>query len=292
MGVRVRVVVYADQATAVRSTRAAFTRIAELDAVLSDYRLDSEISRLADRAGERVRVTDDLFAVMTQALSLARESGGAFDPTVGPLTQLWRSARAAGEPPPADRLARALALVGWENVSLDSTARTIRLAEPGMRLDLGGIAKGYVLDRAIGVLRQAGVTRALVEAGGDIVVGDPPPGRTGWHIEIPGAAGEVARRATALAHAAVATSGDSEQFVEIDGVRYSHVVDPRTGLALTNGLSATVIAHHGAVADALATTATILGREAGLALIERFGAIGLVRHRDGATGAAPLRGRD
>jgi len=277
MGVRVRVIVYADTATASRAASAAFARVAELDAALSDYRAGSEINRLADRAGESVRVGEDLYAVLELALRLARESGGAFDPTVGPLTRLWRAARRSGTLPAPDVLERARALVGPEKVSLDSAARTVRLAEPGMRLDLGGIAKGYVLQEALRALKREGVRRALVEAGGDIVAGDPPPAHEGWRIEIPVATGELARRAAALANAAIATSGDAEQFVVIDGVKYSHVVDPRTGLALTNGLSATVIAENGALADALATTATILGTEAGQAFIARFGAVGWIR---------------
>lgn len=274
MGVRVRVIVYADSATASRAASAAFARIAELDAALSDYRAGSEINRLSDRAGDAVRVGEDLYAVLELALRLARESGGAFDPTVGPLTRLWRAARTSGTLPAPDVLERARALVGSEKVSLDSAARTVRLAKRTMRLDLGAIAKGYVIDEALGALGRAGVRRALVEAGGDIAVGDPPPGLQGWRIEVPGATGELARRAGALANAAIATSGHAEQFIVIGGVKYSHVVDPRTGLGLTNGLSATVIAEDGALADALATTATILGAEAGLAFIERFNAIG------------------
>ena len=277
MGVRVRIVVYTDPATAARATRAAFARIAELDAALSDYRAGSEVNRLADRAGESVPVSADLYAVLDLALRVGRASGGAFDPTVGPLSALWRAARESGAAPNPDGLARARALVGAEKVSLDSLARTVRLA-PGTRLDLGAVGKGYVLDQALARLQRAGVSRALIEAGGDIVVGDAPPGLPGWRIDVPGATGEVARLAAGLTNAAVATSGDSEQFVVIDGIRYSHVVDPRTGLGLTNGLDATVIASDAALADALATAATVLGMEAGLALIEQFDAVGLVRH--------------
>lgn len=278
MGVRVRVIVYADQETASRAASAAFARIAELDATLSDYRVGSEVNLLADRAGNRVRVSDDLYAVLDMALRLARESGGAFDPTIGPLTQLWRAARESHALPAPEVLERARSLVGSEKVSLDSVARTVRLAAPGMRLDLGAIAKGYVLQEALTALRREGTQRALVEAGGDIVVGDPPPGRRGWRIDIPGATGELARRAAALTNAAVATSGDAEQFVVIDGVRYSHVVDPRTGLGLTSRVTATVIAANGALADALATAATILGPEAGQTFLERHEAVGLIWH--------------
>ena len=126
-----------------------------------------------------------------------------------------------------------------------------------MRLDLGGIAKGYILEEALHTLRSAGVRRALIEAGGDIVVGDAPPDRDGWRIDVTGADREFAARAAKLTNAALATSGPTAQFVEIDGVRYSHVVDPRTGVGLTNHVTAHVIARDGATADALATALTV-----------------------------------
>ena len=128
-----------------------------------------------------------------------------------------------------------------------------------MRLDLGGIAKGYILQQALGAMVPLGVTQALVEAGGDIVVGDAPPGRDGWRIDVAGSDAVFAARAARLTNAALATSGPTAQFVEIDGVRYSHVVDPRTGMGLTNGVTARVIARDGATADALATALTVAG---------------------------------
>ena len=147
-----------------------------------------------------------------------------------------------------------------------------------MRLDLGGIAKGYVLQEALRVLDARGVPRALVEAGGDIVAGDAPPGRTGWRIDTPGADEAVTTRAAALTRAALATSGAAMQFVEIDGTRYSHIIDPRTGLGLTHHLTAHVIAGDGATADALATALSVVGAAQGPSILRRFpGALASLR---------------
>jgi len=264
MGMAVRIVVYAaDDATARRAARAAYARIAELEDVMSDYRPESEVRRLAARAGEPVRVSDELFVVLARAVDLWRRSEGAFDVTVGPFVELWRTARRTGALPLRAALDSAARRVGSDKVHLDSVARTVRLDTPGMRIDLGGIAKGYILDRALDALRVQGVTRALLEAGGDIVLGDPPPGRRGWRIAI--AAGD-----TILANRAVSTSGDTEQFVIIGGVRYSHVIDPRTGMGLTSRREATVVAPDGVTADGLATALTLLDDARGARVLQSF----------------------
>jgi thiamine biosynthesis lipoprotein len=154
---------------------------------------------------------------------------------------------------------------------LNARDRTADLTVPGMQLDLGGIAKGYAGDEAIRILREHGVQSALFEAGGDIVVSDPPPRTRGWQIELPDG------RKKRLVNAAISTSGDTVQFLEVDGVRYSHVVDPRTGIGLTEHYAATVIAPRGITTDSLSTAATVLGKRAGEQLIRRFGAKGTVR---------------
>src|SRR5207248_3014190 len=147
------------------------------------------------------------------SLALARQSDGAFDITVGPFVALWRSARRTGRLPNRAQLDSAARRVGWRKVHADSATRSIRLDTAGMRLDLGGIAKGYILDQALLVLGRYGVTRALIQAGGDIVAGDPPPGLPGWRVDVPGARPLVRARAAALARAALSLSGDTEQFV-------------------------------------------------------------------------------
>ncbi|HEY3220409.1 MAG TPA: FAD:protein FMN transferase [Gemmatimonadales bacterium] len=271
MGVAVRIVLYAaDDAAARRAARAAYARIAALEAIMSDYRPESEVRRLAAMPGLDIRVSEHLFAVLARALELARLSDGAFDPTVGPFVELWRAARRSGRLPERTALDSAAARVGWRKVHLDSATRSVRIDVGGMRLDLGGIAKGYILDQARAALAQEGVTRALLEAGGDITVGDPPPGLPGWRIEIPGAGECIRARSHTLANATVSTSGDTEQFVVIAGVRYSHVVDPHTGLGLTNRRQATVVAPDGATADGLATALTVLDEEQHAALLRAF----------------------
>lgn len=275
MGVRTRLVVYApDEPTAVRACTAAFQRIAELEDLLSDYRPTSELRRLCAQAGgPPVRVSAELFSVLRQAQDLARRSRGAFDVTVGPYVALWREARRTGKFPSGEELRRARRAVGWRKVQLDPKARTVRLRVPGMRLDLGGIAKGYAGDCALTVLRQHGLRRALFEAGGDLVVSGPPPGRRGWRVELPPSSPGGKGRVLTLAYAAVSTSGDTEQFVEFQGRRYSHIVDPRTGLGLTHRRMVTLVARTGLVADGLSTAVSVLGPEEGRALVRSFSAL-------------------
>ena len=279
MGMPVRIVLYAPHDTIARAAaRAAFARVASLEDKMSDFRAHSEVRRLGALAGDCMNVSVDLYAVLERAIELARLSGGAFDPTAGPVIELWRDARRDDRTPPATALDSARALVGWRMLRLGGDGAEACLARPGMRLDLGGIAKGYILEEALGVLADRGIASALVEAGGDIVVGAAPPGASGWRIAVPDADPALVAGARELAHAAIATSGPTEQFVEIDGVRHSHVVDPRTGLALTRNVTATVIASDGATADALATTLTVLSREEGKRLLEHFpGALAGVR---------------
>ncbi|MGQ9455517.1 MAG: FAD:protein FMN transferase [Armatimonadota bacterium] len=270
MGVRARLVVYApSQKLAEAACKRAFGRIAQLEDVMSDYRPTSELMRLCAKAGGApVRVSRDLLRVLLKAREVSRLSQGAFDVTVGPLVRLWRDAISTGKLPPASKLDRALKLVGWQKVEIDSRSLTVRLPEHGMLLDLGGIAKGYACDEALKILRQCGVSRALVEMGGDIAVGSPPPGRDGWEIEVPAALPDERRQK--LANCGISTSGDTEQFVEIDGKRYSHIVDPRTGLGLTHSTEVTVIARDCTTSDSLATAASVLGPERAKALIRKY----------------------
>jgi thiamine biosynthesis lipoprotein len=267
----VRVVLFAAESSVARSAAAAaFDRIRKLEDTMSDYRDESEVRRLARRPGEWVPVSAELFTVLSAAVKLARRSDGAFDPTVGPVVTLWRAARKSGRLPAPDSLAAALKRVAWRSVELDSLRRSVRLARPGMLLDLGGIAKGYILDEALRALNAGGIVRALLVAGGDIVAGAAPPGLPGWRIEADGAGERIAPRAASLANAAFSTSGDSEQFVVIDGVRYSHVVDPRTGMALTHLRRAYVIAGSGVTADGLATALTVMDAAAGEQLLRQY----------------------
>jgi thiamine biosynthesis lipoprotein len=266
MGVKVRLVVYADSEEHARTAcKAAYDRVNELDEIMSDYSRVSELSRLCDQAGSGpVRVSDDLFRVLDYAQQVSRETDGAFDVTIGPLVKLWRQARKTAVLPSQAAIDEAKSRVGWQRMKLDRAAQTVELEKPGMKLDLGGIAKGYAGDEAIRVLREQGVPTALFEAGGDIVVSDPPPSAKGWHIELP------TGRTIDLANAAVSTSGDTAQYVDINGRRYSHVVDPHTGLGLSEHFIATVTAKHGITTDALSTAATIIGPARAEALCRHF----------------------
>jgi FAD:protein FMN transferase len=271
MGVEVRLVLYArDEVSARAGARAAYDRVARLEQMMSDYRPQSEVRRLERRVGEPVTVSAELVAVLAAAIRVAERSRGAFDPTVGPLVSLWREARRVKRLPDQRALDSARALVDWRAIVVDEKRGQVTLMRPGMRLDLGGVAKGYILQAALEQLREEGIASALLEAGGDIAVSAAPPGRAGWTVDAPFADSATAARALSLSNACVAASGPSAQFLEIAGVRYSHVMDPRTGMALTTQSHATVIATDCAVADALATALTVLEPESREVVIEAY----------------------
>ena len=264
MGMEVRIVLYAaGEARARSAARAAFDRIEELENIMSDYRPESELRRLERRPGEWIPVSEPLFYILARSVEVAEATDGAFDPTVGPLVALWRDSRRTRQLPEPRKLDSAHVLVGWRRIRIDTTGRRVHLTIPGMRLDLGGIAKGYILQRAVDALHQRGARSVLVEAGGDVALGDAPPGARGWTIA-------TQDSSVILANTSISTSGPQSQFVDIDGVRYSHVVDPHTGLGLTKGHSATVIAADGALADALATALTVLGPEHARRVLARY----------------------
>jgi thiamine biosynthesis lipoprotein len=275
MGTTFRIVLYAaDRETAEKASKAAFARVAELDGIMSDYKKNSELMRLcgtfAKEVGEPVAVSEDLFAVLEKAQEMSKASDGAFDVTVGPVVQLWRHARRTQQLPDRDELTAALAKVGYQNVQLDGKKRTVKLLKRGVQLDLGGIAKGYAADAALQLLADKfQIHQALVAAAGDITCGDKPPDKEAWIVDIaPIAKGQKPRRLK-LVNAAVSTSGDLEQFVEINGVRYSHIVDPKTGLGITGRRSVTVIAKKGVTADSMTKAVMLMPRQKALDLVER-----------------------
>lgn len=283
MGVRARVVLYAagDDAAA-DAARAAFERIAELDAMMSDYRRDSELMRLSAAAGGGpVRVSAELFEVLAFAKELHARSGGAFDVTAGPAVRLWREMRQTGALAPPGRMSAARSLIGSQWMRLDAEAQTVELLRPGMQLDLGGIAKGYACDAASTVLHARGLDRHLVDMAGDIVVGEAPPGERAWEIAMEGGANRSAGETVRLLNAAISTSGDAEQFVEIEGRRYAHIVDPRTGLGSPRRVSATVVAPRGMMSDAIATALCLLPIEEGMKLARSYpGVVARTREAD------------
>ncbi len=272
MGTYVRAVVYAESETdALRAFDAAYARLEQLNAVMSDYDRTSELSRLSASSGrgEAVHVSDDLWKVLDASVNMSRASGGAFDVTVGPMVVLWRRARRLQQLPAPRRIEAAKQAVGYQHVKLDAARKTVTLQQSDMRLDLGGIAKGYAAQEALAEFTSRGLPRTMVDLGGDLVVGQAPPGRDGWRIGIaPLGQEDGPSRFLMLTNAAVATSGDAWQHVEIDGVRYSHIVDPKTGLGLTHRAGVTVVAPDGMLADALASAVSVLGPTRGLALVE------------------------
>lgn len=263
MGTEFTIVLYAADSThASQAAMEAFARVDSLNGRLSDYLSESELSRLSASAGsgQSVTVSTELYAVLQYSQRVSTETAGAFDVTVGPLTRLWRWAWRRGELPPADAFQAARENVGYQYVRLDSLRRGVRLLREGMRLDLGGIAKGYAADEALRVLQAHGITRALVDAGGDIVLGESPPARSGWPVQVTtrGAQDEPVRETRMFARCAVATSGAIFRYIEYDGVRHSHILDPRTGQSVPANRLVTVVAPTGMAADALASALSVM----------------------------------
>ena len=264
MGTRFTIACHApDHASAARAADAAFAIAAGIDRCASDYDPGSELLRISTHpVGTPVPVSPLLFDLLDHSRRLAGSTRGAFDPTLGPLTRLWRETRERRALPAAARLAAARAACGWRQFSLDPAARTVTLHQPGMAFDLGGIAKGHAADLMLESLRKAGLPRAMIAAGGDIRLGDPPPGREGWRVAIQTRDPGHHEGILTLANAAVSTSGDLHQWVEIEGVRHSHILDPASGLGLTRRIAATVVASEAKLSDPLATAACVLGPRA------------------------------
>ena len=290
MGMPFKLVLYAPrEESANAAARAAYARIRQLNGVMSDYDPDSELMQLCRTAGsgKAVPVSRDLLTVLSRAQALSQQSEGAFDVTVGPVVRLWRKARKTRIMPTPNELAAARKLVDYRQIRIDPQAGTVELLQAGMQLDLGGIGAGYAVDEAMMVLQANGVQSALIDASGDIGVSAPPPGRPGWRIGVaPLEPDADPSRYLLLKNAAVTTSGDAFQFVEIDGKRYSHIVDTKTGLGMTERSSVTVIARDCTTADSHTKAVMLLGRERGLQLIEGIegAAAIIVRAPDGKVG--------
>jgi len=268
MGTSVRIVLYAaGTETAEAAADSAFERVHELDSALSDYNPDGELLRVCAEAagGAPVPVSEDLWRVLWRAQEISREADGALDVTISPVVRLWRQARTLKRMPDPARIQEALARVGYQFLRLDTGHHSIQFLRPNMRIDLGAIAKGYVADEALCALTDAGVACALVDAGGQISMGDAPPGADGWRVAVASLDPEEKPESyLVLSNATVATSGDAHQALEIDGVRYSHIVDPRTGIGLTGRRSVTVVAPDGMTSDGWATALCVLDPKEGL----------------------------
>jgi thiamine biosynthesis lipoprotein len=261
----------ADSAAATIAAQAAFARIHQLNAIMSDYDPQSELCRLSNTSGEgaATAVSDDLWKVLSQAQEISRRSHGAFDVTVGPVVRLWRRARRRKELPSASQIKAALSLVDYRLMRLDPQRHSVELLRKGMRLDLGGIAKGYAMGEALAVLRAQGVPAAMIHGGGDMALGDPPPGKPGWRVGIaPLDVNAPPSFYLWLSRCAVSTSGDAWQFVEIGGKRYSHIVDPHTGVGLVDHSMVTLVGSDSMLTDGLTKAVLVEGPERGLQLVE------------------------
>jgi len=280
MGTFARIIaVAADSETAKKTIEAAFEQLNKVEELMSYHNPNSEISRINREAHTgAVKVSKDTFEVLQKSVEFSKLTEGAFDITVGPLVELWRLAGEANSVPTNAELAEARSKVGYEKLVLDANEMSVWFAVEGMRLDLGGIAKGYAIDKAIEVLQKSGVVGGMVDVGGDIrCFGVPPRGKKYWLIGLqdPNEAKQQIGYGRSLlvlklTDAAVATSGGYRRFTLIEGKKYSHIIDRRTAAAVEGLSSVTIIADNATDADALATAVSVMGAEKALALIEKL----------------------
>ena len=262
MGMPARIALYAaSEAEAIAAARTAFARIAEIDNTLSDFRVTSESARLTANPGMFTSVSQDLLRPVTRAREFHAASDGEFDITLGSLTKLKRECLRAGRLPSGPEIDGALRSSGWDHVKVDESAASMKLNVPGISLDFGGIGKGYAAEAAVNELRAAGSASSLVEIGGDIALGEAPPGEQGWAVGIP-----HADRVLHLADACISTSGPDYQQAVIAGRRLTHY-SHHDAVART----VSIIARSGADADALATCTAMLGRAQGEQIADHLG---------------------
>ncbi len=286
MGVKATITLYsADPDRAEAAAAAAFDRLAELDMVMSDYQSQSELMRLCARAGAGpIPVSPDLLDVLSKAQEVAAATGGLFDVRVGPLVGLWREARRSGSLPTPEALAQAMEATHGEMV-IDPTARTVTLARRGMKLDLGGIGKGFAAAAARDVLVEAGLRSCMVSLSGDVAVGDAPPGETGWRIEVDTGCGHAGTMELSPGMSA-STAGDVEQSVEVGGERFSHIIDPRTGLGSHRRGGATVVGRDGALVDGIDDALYLAGPAESADMLRAFPQLAAMVEERGELGPA------
>lgn len=245
MGSAYSVVVYGEDRTRMEeAVDAAFAEVQRLDQMLSNYKPESELSEINRYAGEHpVAVTQEMFDLLAACVEYSRESEGAFDITVGPLMKVWGFYKGTGRLPHRAEILSAMDRVGYRNIVLDATQRTVRFAKEGTELDPGGIGKGYAVDRMVEVLKQYGVQTALVSASGSSIYGlGAPPGEKGWKVEIRDPKNEKKSVAEVyLKDESMSTSGNYEKFFRAEGRIYSHIMDPRTGWPAQGALSVSAI---------------------------------------------------
>ena len=277
MGTLFRITVYShDSERAREAADSAFQRVEVLNSIFSDYLPDSEVQLLSKTSGsgQYIPISKELYDIISIAHRVSQLSGGAFDVTAGPFTHTWRDLvrQSRFDLPGQDEISDLSKAVGYEHISFHETDQAIRLEKPDMQIDLGGIGKGFAVTEIWNVMHHFGLNKVLIDAGGDILTGDSPPGRDYWILVLPVNPENDHQRpkSVKLINRAITTSGDLYQYIEIDGVRYSHIVDPETGLGVTHQNSATVIGKDASLTDALATALTVLSPEDGIAMINQL----------------------
>jgi FAD:protein FMN transferase len=242
----------------------AFDEVRRLDNLLSNYKKDSELSQVNERAAQApMKVSPELFQVIESCLEYSRQSEGAFDITVGPLMRVWGFYKGSGHLPHRAEVQAAMTKVGYRHVHLDRAARTVWFDRPGVELDPGGIGKGYAVDRMVSVLRQKGVRTALVAGSGSSIygMGAPPDQPRGWKVEIknPWDSSKTVAEVV-LKDMSMSTSGSYEKFFRAEGKTYAHIMDPRTGFPAQGSVSVSVIAPRTIDSEAWAKPYFVNGR--------------------------------
>lgn len=250
------------------AAEAAFNEISRLEEMFSSYKTGSDVARINKAAGKAaVDVAPEVIEVVRKALLVSALSGGAFDPTVGALSKAWGPSGEKGEVPPQAEIKKLLEFVDHKSVVVDEHGRWVRLKKEGMALNLGGVAKGFLVEKAALELKRHGTSRAIIHAGGDMLVFGAPEDEP-FKIGIQHPREKKLLGEALLRDGAVASSGDYERFFEKDGVRYHHILDPKTGFPARGARAVTLIAKDPTVADALSTAVFVLGPDRGMALIE------------------------
>jgi thiamine biosynthesis lipoprotein len=272
MGTRVSFKIWlgtSDAVEAQAAIEAATAEIERIEDIMSEWRSHSEISRFNRAAGTTVKLGPELFEVLRRSREVSEATDGCFDVTFHAVGQLW-SFKAGSTPPTAAAIEEKLALVGWQKLVLDADAGTGRLEEPGMMIGLGAIAKGYAVDRASALLRARGFANHIIEAGGDTFVSGSK-GEKSWTVGVQNPDGPGTVGALPARDEAVVTSGDYQRFLEHEGKRYSHILDPKTGWPRERAAapkSVTLVASNATDADAYATAVSVMGADEGMALVE------------------------
>jgi thiamine biosynthesis lipoprotein len=285
MGSSFNIIFYhTDSAEAISLSKECFLIVDSLNNIFSDYSSESEVGKLAlQKSLTDIKLSDELFAMIIRSKDAWKRSGKTFDVTIGALTQLWRKAKKENRFPSEAEIKAAKELIGFKNLTINESSKTISFKKPGTSLDFGGIVPGYVAQRVIDLLKTKNINIALVDASGDIVTGDAPPGKDGWTIGInlPENQSEIWDKKLELKNLAVSTSGDVYRYTIHNGIKYSHIIDPRTGYGVTSQRNVTVITNYGTDADWLATACSILSIKKALKLAKKEHAAILIATMNG-----------